>query len=105
MTNYIVVFITCASKEEADRIASALVAERYAACANMIDKVRSIFRWQDRVEDSDEVLLVLKSKAALFNQIEKTVKEIHSYDLPEIIALPIIKGSKDYLEWIEMETE
>lgn len=104
MTKYIVVFATCASKEEADKIANAVVADHFAACVNIIEGVRSIFNWQDRVEDAEEVLLIAKTKAKLLDDLVTVVKEHHSYDLPEIIALPIFGGSQDYLNWIDAET-
>jgi periplasmic divalent cation tolerance protein len=104
MTKYIVVFITCSSKEEADKIANAVIAKSFAACVNIIDNVRSIFHWQEKVEDADEVLLIAKTKAKLLDEIIPLVKQLHSYDLPEIIALPILGGSEDYLNWIDAET-
>ena len=104
MTKYIVVFITCPSREEADKIANAVIAKNFAACVNIIDNVRSIFHWQEKVEDADEVLLIAKTKAKLLNEIIPLVKQLHSYDLPEIIAVPILGGSEDYLNWIDAET-
>ena len=104
MTKYIVVFITCPSREEADKIANAVIAKNFAACVNIIDNVRSIFHWQEKVEDADEVLLIAKTKAKLLDEIIPLVKQLHSYDLPEIIALPILGGSEDYLNWIDAET-
>ena len=104
MTKYIVVFITCPSREEADKIANAVIAKNFAACVNIIDNVRSIFHWQEKVEDADEVLLIAKTKAKLLDEIIPLVKQLHSYDLPEIIAVPILGGSEDYLNWIDAET-
>lgn len=98
---YIVIFITAKNAREANKIAAKLVADKLIACANIIKGVKSIFRWQGKVDKADEVLLVLKSKKSCFPKIVKTVKSIHSYDVPEIIALPIIDGNKDYLNWIE----
>jgi len=99
----IVLFITTADAEEARRIASVLVKKRKAACVNIVPGVSSLFWWQGKVEKADECLLMVKSRASLLNQIVKLVKQHHSYDVPEIIALPIIGGNPDYLEWIGKE--
>ena len=99
----IVLFITTADAEEARRIADVLVKKRKAACVNIVPGVSSLFWWQGKVEKTDESLLMVKSRASLLNQIVKLVKQHHSYDVPEIIALPIIGGNPDYLEWIGKE--
>jgi periplasmic divalent cation tolerance protein len=99
----IVLFITTADAEEASRIAEALVKERKAACVNIVPGVNSLFWWQDKVEKTGESLLIVKSKASLLDQIVRLVKQHHSYDVPEIIALPIIGGNPDYLEWMDRE--
>ncbi len=99
----IIIFITAASKKEAENIAGILVEEKLAACCNIIDSVSSIFRWEGKICNEDELLLIVKRSSELFNEIVKKVKEIHSYDVPEIIALPIIDGSDDYLKWIDDE--
>jgi len=104
MTKQAVVFITCASKEEARDIADELVATRLAACVNIVDQVHSIFHWQETIENAEESLLVVKTKTALLAKLTSMVKRFHSYDLPEIIALPIVGGSQDYLNWIDAET-
>ena len=103
--DYIVVFITTGSEEEAGRIGKALVEERLTACANIVPRIRSIFHWEGKVCDEAEVLLILKSKESLFQQIKDRVLELHSYDVPEIIALSIHSGSKDYLNWIDEVTK
>lgn len=103
-SGYIVVFITTSSYEEGRQIAEALVAQRKAACVNIVPKVNSIFRWKGKIEDAEESLLVVKTRAGLFPDVVTTVKGIHSYDVPEIIALPIVEGSSDYLGWIDGET-
>ena len=102
---YIVVFITAGSEEEAVRIGKALVEERLTACANIVPRIRSIFHWEGKVCDEAEVLLILKSKESLFQQIKDRVIKLHSYDVPEIIALSIHSGSKDYLNWIDQVTK
>jgi periplasmic divalent cation tolerance protein len=99
----IVLFITTASAEEASRIAEALLKARTAACVNILPGVSSLFRWQGKLEKAEESLLVVKSRASLLDQIIGLVKEQHSYDVPEIIALPVIGGNPDYLEWIAKE--
>ncbi len=100
----IVVLITAPSSDEAVKIAKALVEERLAACANIIRDIRSVFRWEGKIEDDSEVLIVLKTREALFEDLEKRVRELHSYSVPEVIALPIVKGSEAYLNWLEEET-
>jgi periplasmic divalent cation tolerance protein len=100
-SNYITVLITTASIQEAREIAKVLLERRKIACANLISKVESHFWWQDKLDSAEESLLIAKSKAALLPEIITLVKEAHSYQVPEIIALPIIGGSQDYLEWIE----
>jgi len=100
----IVVFITASSEDEAAKIARALVQERLAACVNIIKGVRSIYSWQGKVEDSAEALMVAKTKKALFKRLEKRVKELHSYTVPEVIAVPVADGSGDYLKWLDEVT-
>jgi len=97
---HIALFITTASTEEAQRIASVLLNKRKAACVNIVPKVSSFFWWQEKLDSAQESLLIIKTKASELNEIVNLVKEHHSYDIPEIIALPIIGGNQDYLEWI-----
>lgn len=101
----IVVFITTANAEEARRIADVLLNERKAACVNIVPGVSSFFWWQGKVDSAQESLLIVKTKASVLNQIVSLVKEHHSYDVPEIIALPIIGGNRDYLEWLGKEVK
>jgi len=101
----IVVLITAPSPEVAEEIATMLVERRLAACANIINPVRSLFTWQGQVSDERETLLIVKSRADLFEgQLVPAVKEIHPYETPEIIALPVILGAPDYLTWIREVT-
>jgi periplasmic divalent cation tolerance protein len=100
----IVIFITAPSVEEAQKIAHHLVAEHLVACVNIVSSVQSIFYWQEKVCDEKEVLLICKSHGTLFEKISQRVKELHTYTVPEIIALPIIKGSADYLRWLKEVT-
>jgi len=101
----IVLFITTADAEEAQRIAGVLVKERKAACVNIVPRISSLFWWQDKVDSAQESLLIVKTEASVLNEIVRLVRELHSYDVPEIIALPIIGGNQDYLEWIGKEVK
>ena len=103
-SGYVVVFITTASYEEARKIVDELVAQRKAACVNIVPRVNSIFRWKGKIENAEESLLVVKTRARLFPEVVSAVKGIHSYEVPEIIALPIIDGNPDYLAWLKEET-
>ncbi|HUV52339.1 MAG TPA: divalent-cation tolerance protein CutA [Dehalococcoidia bacterium] len=103
-TKYIVIFITASSYEEAHKISEALVSQKKAACVNIVPKVNSIFTWKDKLEEAEESLLIVKTRTKLFQDVVTLVKWLHSYEVPEIIALPIIEGNPDYLEWIDKET-
>lgn len=105
MTEYIVVLITAPKEEDAVKIAKALVESRLAACANIVKNVRSIYRWEGKIEDDSEVLMIVKTKKSLFDKLSKKVKELHEYSVPEVIALPLTAGSEDYLNWLQEETE
>lgn len=98
---YIIVFVTASSRPEAGRIAQALLKNRLVACVNIVDKIESFFWWQAKIDSAKETLLVIKSKKAKLGKIIKTVKSIHSYQVPEIIALPVIAGNSPYLKWID----
>jgi periplasmic divalent cation tolerance protein len=100
----IVVFITTSNADEAAKIARTLVELRLAGCVNIIKDIRSIYSWQGKIEDEPEVLMVVKTQKALFDSLSKKVKELHSYTVPEIIALPIVEGSEDYLKWLREVT-
>jgi periplasmic divalent cation tolerance protein len=101
MTDKIVVLSTCQSADEAARIARALVEKKLAACVNVMPAVRSVYRWKGAVEDQEETLLVIKSSRGLFDQLRAELEKLHSYEVPEIIAVPIVEGSEGYLEWLE----
>jgi len=105
MTEYIIVLITGPSEEESARIGHALVGERLAACVNIIPAVRSIYRWEGRIEDEKEVLLIIKTKRVLFERLQERVKELHSYAVPEIIAFQLVEGNEAYLNWLGQETD
>lgn len=100
----IVVFITASNEDEASKIARALVKERLAGCVNIIKDVRSVYSWQGKIEDESEVLMIAKTQKPLFGSLMMKVKALHSYTIPEIIALPIIEGSEDYLKWLKEVT-
>lgn len=100
----IVVYITVPDENEAAIISKTLVEERLAGCINIIKGIRSIYSWKGNIEDEPEILLILKTKKSLFKKLKNRVKEIHSYTVPEIIALPVIDGSEDYLKWLEEVT-
>lgn len=100
MTDARVVFTTAGSGSEAEKIARALVERRLAACVNILPQIRSIYRWEEKVEDATEILLIIKTTAARFTAVRDAIKELHSYDVPECIALPIIDGSAEYLQWL-----
>ena len=102
MKGKLVVLVTCANRREAGRIARALVEERLAACVNVHEgPVFSFYRWKGKVERAREVLLTIKTTPAAFSRLERRVKELHSYDTPEIIGMPVVVGSGAYLDWIE----
>ena len=105
MAEFVVLFVTCGSEEEALKVARALVEERLAACANVVSPIRSIYRWEGKVWDEKEWLLIIKTQRSRFEELEKRVRSLHSYTTPEIIALPIVEGSSPYLRWIEEMTE
>ncbi|WP_299226886.1 divalent-cation tolerance protein CutA [Sulfurihydrogenibium sp.] len=98
---YIVVLITTPSKEEAEKIASYLVENHIVACVNIVEKVNSLFFWQGSIEKAEESLMIIKTKKSVFKKLIEEVRKMHSYTVPEIIALPIIDGFEDYLKWIE----
>jgi periplasmic divalent cation tolerance protein len=104
MSAHVVVFITAGSLEEGQTIARALVEERVAACVNIVSRIQSVYRWHDQVHDDQEVLLIAKTAAEMLGKLTTRVKQLHSYDLPEILALPIVAGAEDYLQWIDEQT-
>jgi periplasmic divalent cation tolerance protein len=101
---FVIVFITVDSQETAHKITDALLKERKAACVNIIPKVESHYWWQGKIESADELLLIVKTRAELVDDVVTLVKKIHPYTVPEIIALPITGGNEDYLKWVDGET-
>jgi periplasmic divalent cation tolerance protein len=104
MTDYIVVYVTAPENEAAD-LAKTLVEERLVACVNIVPGLRSIYWWQGKVEDEAEVLCIMKTRSNLFESLKDRVRELHSYEVAEIIALPILTGNLPYLEWIKENTK
>ena len=100
MTDFVLVYITVGSGEEAGRLARALVEEKLAACVNRITGVRSTYVWKGKIETDDEELLIVKTSSARLEQLGQRVRALHSYDVPEVIAVPVIDGSPAYLEWM-----
>jgi periplasmic divalent cation tolerance protein len=102
MTDKRVVLVTCSSEEEASRIARALVSERLAACVNILESpVRSVYRWKGRVETAMEYLLLIKTRRTRLKALQQAITRLHSYDTPEMIALPVAEGSPKYLAWLD----
>lgn len=98
--SFIIVVMTSQNRQEAVNIVRTLLEERLIACANILNSVHSLFWWKGKIEEEDEVLVLMKSQQTLFKKLSERIKEIHSYDLPEILALPITEVSPLYLEWI-----
>lgn len=104
MNNELIVFVTASSNEEASRIASLLVEERLAACVNIISNIESVYRWQDKVTLDTEILMIIKTTGERYAELERRIKELHSYTTPEVIAFKIERGSKAYLDWLREST-
>ena len=102
MNDYIVIFVTTKDKEEAERISQLLLRERLIACANIVGPVTSFFHWVGKTEKAEECLIVMKSRRDLFGQIAELVRRSHSYEVPEILAVPIVEASKVYLDWMSV---
>jgi periplasmic divalent cation tolerance protein len=100
MTDNRLVLTTVASHEEAQKIARGLVERRLAACVNILPKVQSIYRWQEKIEETEEWLLIIKTKQHIFERLRDAIVELHTYDVPEIICFAIEDGSRAYLQWL-----
>lgn len=103
-TEFVIIFVTCASKREAKAIAGLLLDKRLIACASIFSGVESLFWWRGKVEGARESMIILKTRRKNFSAIAREIKRVHSYDLPEIIAMPITAGSWEYLEWARKAT-
>ena len=101
MKSYIQVTTTTETKEEAEKIAQYLVEQKLAACVQITGPIASTYRWKGKVETAQEWLCLIKTREDLYDKVEKAIKELHSYETPEIIAVPIIKGSSEYLSWLD----
>lgn len=104
MTDKIVVFSACGTADEAALVARRLIERRVAACVNIVPGVRSIYRWQGAIEDASEWTLMIKTRRSLFERLKHELEQVHSYQTPEIIAVPVVEGSVAYLDWIDRET-
>ncbi|MFC3194763.1 divalent-cation tolerance protein CutA [Marinicella sediminis] len=102
---HIQVFISCQNKSEAKKLVESLLADQIIACAQILPEVESFYRWKGQIVNDQECLLLLKTRHRHFSAIEQLVREGHSYDVPEIIAVPLVDGSTDYLKWIDEQTE
>jgi periplasmic divalent cation tolerance protein len=100
----IVVFVTAPSMEQAEKIARSVVESGLAACANIFSPINSIYMWEQKMSEDSEVLMILKTKSNLFDPLAEAVKRLHTYQIPEIIALPIVKATEDYLNWMTANT-
>jgi len=98
---YIIVFVTTARKHEAEEIVQHLLGDKLVACGNIFGPVTSFFRWSGKVERAEEFLVFLKTRKDLFQRLSDVVKTLHGYEVPEILAVPVVDGSKDYLDWLE----
>ena len=100
VTDYIIVLVTTNDKAEAEKISQTLLAEKLIACANIISRVTSCFIWQGKVKKAEECLVIMKTRKSLFGELQLCVKAMHSYEVPEILELPIVDGSEQYLSWL-----
>ncbi|MCY4587527.1 MAG: divalent-cation tolerance protein CutA [Bryobacterales bacterium] len=105
MTDKVIVYTTCGNITEAESIARNLIDNRLAACVNVVPGLLSYYRWQGKVENDAELLLMIKTAGNLIDEVRNALETLHSYDLPEMIVLPIIGGSQNYLEWLEQEVQ
>jgi periplasmic divalent cation tolerance protein len=105
MTDKIVVFSTCGSQEEARKLAGTLIEKRLAACINITAPITSVYRWKGVVEEANEWLLIIKSRREHFDGIRAALEAAHSYELPEVLAIPVLEGAPNYLAWLEAETK
>jgi periplasmic divalent cation tolerance protein len=98
---FIIVLVTTSNRGEAEKIARTLLTEKLIACANIIGPAHSLFWWQNKIDEAQEHLILMKTRKDLFNKLAEKVKALHSYEVPEIIAIPITEGFKPYLEWLD----
>ncbi len=103
--SYCIVQCTVANKKEAVIIAKQLVKLKLIACCNIIPSITSVYKWKNKMYEENEALMIMKTETALFSQIETEIKNIHTYDVPEIICIPITNGSREYLDWVDKQTK
>ena len=103
MTDKIVVLSACESREEALRVAEALLEKRLAACVNLLPGAESMYHWKGKIERSEETVLLIKSTRKCFEQLKAVLSQAHSYEIPEVLALPVVAGSEGYLDWMDRE--
>ena len=103
MTDKIVIFSSCPSAEEAEKVARRLVEKRLAACVKMIPGARSFYRWKGEIEEAGEYVLLIKSRRDLFDKLSTELAALHSYEVPEILAVPVVEGASAYIDWIDKE--
>ncbi len=99
-SNYVLILITTANLTEAKKISQALVEQKKAACVNIVPKVNSLFWWEGKIDSAQESLIIAKTKHSLLPELIKLTKKLHSYEVPEIIALPVVGGNEEYLKWV-----
>ena len=105
MKSYIQISTTTETKEESQKIARSLIEQKLAACVQITGPIESTYRWKGKVETASEWLCLIKTRSSLFKKVETAIKKLHSYETPEIIAVPIVKGSKEYLNWMDDESQ
>lgn len=103
VTDKIVVLTTCDSQEQAERLARHVIEQRLSACVNILPGARSIYRWKDNIEDAAEFVLLIKSRRDVFDKLREAIAHLHTYEIPEVIALPVVDGSEAYLGWLDRE--
>ncbi|MBF0486224.1 MAG: divalent-cation tolerance protein CutA [Candidatus Omnitrophica bacterium] len=104
MMEHIIVFVTAKDVPEAELIARSLVEKRLAACCNIVKDIHSVYWWQDNIEESSEAFVMIKTRRDLFKLLEAEVKALHSYTMPEILAIPVVDGNSGYLQWVDEAT-
>ena len=105
MTDILQIITTTATADDAQRIARALVEQRLAACVQIVGPIESVYRWQGKIEIAGEFQCWIKTRSDLFDRVEQTIRQLHSYEVPEILAVPVVAGSQKYLDWLREETE
>ncbi len=105
MVQYIQVFTVAGSKDEASSIAEIVVEKRLVGCAQVLGPISSIYRWKEKLERAEEWLCIMKTRAELYHDLESTIRQVHSYEVPEILAVPIAEGNKSYLSWLDSEVQ